>query len=527
MIGKGASVESLFKTIAAGLSLSVLAAPALAAEPVLTVSVSPPDLAGLTDAALDAKIEQTRQMQRGNLSESCTMAMLLLEHNRRNPDALTLGHAEYNAAFCALNRNDIPGAWDHIAKAEAQMPVTDGGQLRIAVDVLALDLAAGTGKPNSYADHAVHIGQIYDPDLLALMNGEALFANLSKADGVRRDAAYLALARSVGFARLPDYFRQAIAETAIGPALEAGDRELALRLLDVNSDPDHFFPILIDRRYASIWPEAVRRAGPRMRQVNADFLAIARAEYAAEPDNRWAFDDLIRALVIGGHNSEAIDLIATMPRDPASVARYEAGDAWALNAAATAFDREGRRDEADAAFELIARIPPEDRPWLTTMLNNRTGRLADQGRWGEAWSAGLYGLEVAEQSGNSYPLAVAAAYLLCIAPNVSDAPNARRASAIIDAQAAENPFPAAFAAYCQGNRDKARDLVIKTLRDDDNRQTALHGLQPPGASKLGSDAPSALPDLSEFVRTDAALATELAKYGRQLPTDLFYPRTDK
>lgn len=483
-------------------------------------SAQKPALAAMTLEQLDKQVAAARKELKGDPHAFCIIEPLLRELDRREPNSLTRAEAEYDAAICALSTNEFASFWQHIQAAEAVLPLHGGGNMRIAVESLALDIATGTHDPDRYIAHLTHVTQIDDPGVFAVVDGEKIYANLSQMPHNFRDKAYLAFAESSNFGNLPGYFRQAIAEFAVLPALQAGKRDVALRLIDEVSDPDHYYPLLIDRRYAALWPEIDKRVGLHQGRVATDFVSFSKAELAAEPKNRWAFGDVVRSLVVAGRNREAIAVYKLMPKDPQSIASYQPGDAWAINAVVAALDREGRRQEADEAFNLLASVSLEANPWMLTLLNHRTARLSDQGRWVDAMSAAKDSQAWAERYGIPFDQLTAATNMVCIAPHVPGGREVDRANALIVLNEIKFPLAAAIGALCRGDKVAAKAYTLAALKDEDNRGMVLSSLQPQGASKLPLKTMSAVPDLGEFVRSDPELTAEFNRYGRFLPVEL-------
>jgi|GEM_PF-4138972 len=488
---------------------------------IATVAVAQePDLPALTDQQLDNRILEARKELKGDPRAFCPAERLLRELDRRAPNVAVLAEAEFFAAICSLADNDIPALWQHTQAAEALLPIRGRSKLRFSVESLALNVAAETKDPERYSGHLVHLAQIDDPANFATLNVDLVYAKLSETPQTFRDKAYLAFAEASNFDKLPGAFRQALGEFAVLPALQAGKRDVAIRMINQVSDIDHVYPLLLDRRYASLWPEIDQRVGPHQNRSAADFVNFAKADFAAEPENRWAYGDVVRSLTVAGRNREAITAFQSLPKDPQSVLHYQTGDGWAINAAVVAFDREGRSEEADQAFNLLTQLSPETSPWVLTLWINRANRLADQGRWVEAMSASKDVLLAAERYGSVFDQVTASATMVCIAVHQPSDAMVERANALLLLNAAKLPFHAAVAAICRGDKVAAKSFTLAALKNEDTRYFAILNLQPHAASKLPVAPKSAVADLGEFVRSDPELVAELNRHGRFLPTEL-------
>ena len=186
-----------------------------------------------------------------------------------------------------------------------------------------------------------------------------------------------------------------------------------------------------------------------------------------------------------------------------------------------AFDREGRRAEADQAFDQLLQISAEANPWVVGLLNKRSGRLIDQGRWKEAIVAATYGLESAERYGTSNDQATAAAYVICASAHVSSDQVVTRANRIIDLSGDKHPVDGALAALCRGDKAKAKDMILSGLNNSKTRLLMILNLQPASARPMPISYKSASVDLGDFAQSDDELTAEVMRYGRFLPANLF------
>ena len=479
------------------------------------------ELSNLSLTQLNSKIADAQRNAKSDPRAFCALEPLLRELDRRDPNSLTRAGAEYDAAICSITAGDSAAMWRYLKVAEDLLPIEEGGNLRIAIESLALDMSASTRDADRYIAHVVHVAKMDDPGVFDVVDAEKLFANLSLLPEASADPVYLAFAEARNFRALPGYFRQAIGRDAVLPALRAGKREVALRMISEVSDVDYVFPLLLDRRYAALWPEIDERVGQHQSRVASDFVAFSKEEWAAEPNNHWAFGDLVRSLVGAGRNQEAIAAYQLMPKAPDSIAQYQPGDGWAINAVVVAFDREGRRAEADQAFDQLLQVSAEANPWVVGLLNKRAGRLIDQGRWKEAIVAATYGLESAERYGTANDQATAAAYVICASAHVPSDPVETRANRTIDMSGDKYPVAGAVAALCRGDKAKAKAMILSGLNNSKTRLLMIQNMQSASARPMPISYKSASVDLGDFAQSDDELTAEVMRYGRFLPANLF------
>lgn len=497
----------------------------LALSAPVALRAAPDVLQGLTDEEVSQRTASTTARLAGDPRAACQLEPLLREQDRRHPAVALRARAEYMAARCAQVDGNGPVAFAHLANAEALLPISMHDPLRPALEALGFDLAWTIGSADTYVVHFRHVVEADDPRQFAAIDAERAAMALRSADRPVGDAAYVALARAKNFAAFPDYFKQAMGELALRPLLAVGDKAIARRMIDTVSDGDHVQPLPVLRIYEPVWPEIEARLGSHMTKALADYVAIAKAEYAEDPHNRWAFDDAVRALVYAGRNREAIALAETLPRDPVTLAQIELPDAWALNAEAAALDRLGRIAEADRIFDLIAAGSPNDRPWQVRFEMLAAERLAELGRWDDALPKSQKAFDDAQALGAARDKVSAAATLLCVTAHTgADVIREPVALELVAKAGPEAAQLAAVAYLCRGDSANARKVLLAGFTADlDTQASLVIAVQPDPAYQLYVPARKAMPDISAFVLGNADLRAAFGKVGRMMPPELYRP----
>ncbi len=134
-----------------------------------------------------------------------------------------------------------------------------------------------------------------------------------------RSALVAALAGSRYGATEPGARATVLREAALD-RLGQNDPAAAQVLADQILDPGDLLKMLVDRRYAALWPAITASAGPGLEGARERFVAVSRAAYEARPD------DSGRRMLAGvlertGHADEALALLRSM-------LAQSGGDGW-------------------------------------------------------------------------------------------------------------------------------------------------------------------------------------------------------
>lgn len=355
-------------------------------------------------------------------------------------------------------------------------------------------------------------------DGLCLMSSAKPAEALAKAE--RADAVGFAFARASAFSSLPADMQQLVAYRSAAPLIDMGERDLALKLIGILTEPSSYMRMLIDRQFAPVWPEMEARAGPHMANVLSANVARREAAMKADPGNRRALGDMVQALVYAHRYQEAVDLAGKVDISPQGLTGLQEGDGWALNAMVHALDSLGRRAEADAVFDKLASVPADPgRGWMVNFTINRAERLVGEMRWKEAMPAAELAVATAARHGSPYAKEVAAVDRLCAAHGLDPKRDLHDWWTEIDRNWKDNIGAAVQGAICLGDRTTARRYFIDALNDPEKRREAILLLQVKEADMM-RDTAFGLEDPRTIMEADPTLRELFNHYGRDLPAPL-------
>jgi hypothetical protein len=241
-----------------GATLSCASATAVAAQPTeLTAEI----VARWSDQQLLAEIGNA---ERGGDEKQCRREILLVEMAKRHPASLINAMAASAAGHCAIYSGRPAEALDAFNRAEALFPNDTDAETRRELDMMAAFAAADAKNGKGFAEHVGHIVNRNDPDEFAGLTHQFWGTAFHEADVPWAGRAALALARASSFEHLPEGTAEIVRYWATRPAIEAGDKALALRLVLAKPDPETMAAMLVDRGYTPIWPELEVAAGPKL-----------------------------------------------------------------------------------------------------------------------------------------------------------------------------------------------------------------------------------------------------------------------
>lgn len=413
----------------------------------------------------------------------------------------------YDDAYALLIRNEKVNG-PTVAPIAGVMIALEAKQYEPAID----RLIAGTTKP---AD----AGGLDDP----VRNLIWLDRKLEAAG--RTD---LALTLNRRFVRTPLFRtlsggdRDAVRETLFMREAKTGNIDAARPLLDSITTPYSYLRLLADRRYAALWSDLERNAGPNMATALGANVEKAEAERRRDPGDAGKLNDLVTALDEAGRYDEVLALTDAFA-DPAGFEALEEQHFWALDARANALDARGREAEASALFDAMAAIPFDatKNGWLINFVANRTARLARMGDWEKALVASDRAIFVANQYGSPYVKQFLAADRICALAGLGRMDEALPLLATVEQNRADSPSSAAGALQCAGRDDRAAEIVIEALRDPALRADMLRNLQ--GQEFTTQAMRSDGEDDFLLLKKRADVAAVYNEVGRDLPPSLITP----
>lgn len=231
------------------------------------------------------------------------------------------------------------------------------------------------------------------PDVLRELPPEWVYATLRDSG----EASETIENRRIGLAELGfgghegDYMTSA----AIGILMRRGEVERAKSLLRYVDAPRAVENLLIQRRFASLWPALTEQAGPKLANSRQSMVRHALQTYSEKPDDNGALADLISAYRYARRYSDAIELRNKLPTSAADFAAADEQMGWAINNLALALHSAGQAEEADRLYASLNEALPAN-GWRVNMFINRAELLVQDGKFKAANTADRHSREGAE-----------------------------------------------------------------------------------------------------------------------------------
>lgn len=311
-----------------------------------------------------------------------------------------------------------------------------------------------------------------------------------------------------------------MAENGVTLLMKRGDAEGARDLLPYVRQIDSVENMLIQKRYAALWPDLEQLAGPNLRRIADASVASATKRYREEPGDTERLKDLAGALRDAGRYSEAIALLDKLPKTPAEMGRADEDMAWAVNYVALALHRLGREDEADRLFAALndAPAPEGAKASRISMKINRLGLLVDDGRFDRAAQLLNFTEEAAKTGANDYGRQVVRRLKYCTMIGLGRTKEAEVVRAELIAHSDHAPGVTLEGLLCAGDLEAAEKLALATLpKKDWFPEYFVRELQ---SKPLESSDPSIWRARWRELRARPAIAREFERLGRDLPQSL-------
>lgn len=483
----------------------------LAAQEASTVTA--PNYASMSNAELRAAWDGLEED-----APACAVRLpILQEFARRHTGNVELERTTLNMGmWCAYEAKNYPSAYEQL---------------------LALEKADG----EIHSELALHLATVEGDDQAVLARARTMLLSETAENQSRLVPALYWFARNdIENKTISDNLRSVEAQVAASPALEnfdpdlqqtylisgvriaaeGGDIALGEKLLEKVNRPDNLTPILASNKYADLWPAAEARAGASYATITAAFRAEALARRAAAPTNATTLNSAARALYQNGDFAELIELVDTGTQRPNLAETIVEDEAWALNLKAYALDALGRHEDADRVFDFLVGEPLQAKGWSVNFAINRALRLVGHGRWNEGLAATELAKGIAEKSGTTYARMLVAGNFICALDALGRSAEAQEHLDYIGANAAEHPHIAAAAFQCLGDDDRAEQLILDGLRDDEKREGLLGELQAVEFDLFYTS--TILPHPRDLLATHPALREEFFRHARLIPVQ-FYP----
>jgi tetratricopeptide (TPR) repeat protein len=346
-----------------------------------------------------------------------------------------------------------------------------------------------------------------------------MFAKLAR--GKDLDAVALAWVAEGKLAFIDGELHEGIAIQGLREAARTGRADIVDQLLLSITSPPSYVTLITSRDYEPFWPQIEARAGANLATVGAEHVLMTGARLTNAAKDRDRLSDAAHALHYNGQFADAIALAQRWRTRTEREAAFEEGDGWALNIEAYAYDSLGQRDKADAVFDDLAKLDPDEHPWVVNFVINRSSRLVGQGRWKEGLKAAGLARTVAEDHGSTYAKTIVARDHACALERLGRGKEAASELAYLRANWKDGISLAVRGLLCHGQRDEAAALLLEGLRDETLRDTAIAAFQTDELDLFYTA--TTLPEATDLLADYPDLAAELAKHVRTMP-EAFIPQ---
>lgn len=308
-----------------------------------------------------------------------------------------------------------------------------------------------------------------------------------------------------------------LAYGAVGILVKRGDVADASQVLPYINEPDLIENLLIQKRYAALWPQLEALAGPRLEKIRASSVTAAELARAEAPDDPETLQLLANALRHSGRLEDAIALRAKLPTTREAMTSADEQLGWAVNNVALALHEAGRADEADKLFALLNEAPIKDDSWRVSMKINRLGLLVADGKFAQA----LPLVEpTAKVRGSPYAAQLVRRLRYCTLSGLGRKQEAATLLPELLKHGKDAPSATVEGLACAGKIEEAEKLALSSLKNDDFHGEFVRLLQ---IRPLTSEVPSLWSAGWGALRQRPAIASEFARLGRDLPNHLRVP----
>lgn len=340
-----------------------------------------------------------------------------------------------------------------------------------------------------------------------------------ESDPSRNDDRRVALAQ-IGFGGegRGDY----LAQEAIGVLLDRRDLAGATDLLRYIDEPQLIEDMLIQRRYAALWPDLEKLAGPGLASVRASAVRNAERDYASAPDDNEKLQLLANALRHSGRHDQAIALRAKLPATPAAMAAADEELGWAVNNVALALSEVGRSEEADQLFASLNEAPMEAGRgrWRVSMIINRLELLVADGKFERALQLLDRTQASAVNDGSPYAQQLVRRLRYCTLAALGRKEEAARLLPEMLRHSKDARHATVDGLICAGELEKAEAVILAGLEEQEFQGQLVRSLQP---RPLTSDDPSIWAGHWLKLRQRPRISAAFNRLGRDMPDAFVVP----
>lgn len=474
-----------------------------------------PDFGAMTDEQLGTRLAA---IGREGFRDPCTRVVpLFTELHRRNPRETRYDSGLLVAqAYCAYQEKRFAEGMRYLRRAERDNP-GPGGIEPLGL-YFATELKDGEAALSRLRGLAATGGIVALPiDVL----GWTFRAIREDGRGEELGAFAYQLATSSTFERMDVRVQGMLASNALAHVAGSGETTQVDALLRHVRSPSSVLDLLALREYEAIWPQVERHAGDNLASLSDDYVAWTAARLADKPEDRDRLSENSYALLYAGRYREAVELAQGWLDRKQHEGEIEEGDGWALNIQAYAYDALGQPEEADRVFDRLARISPDEHPWVVNFLINREVRLVELGRWEDGLAASEVARPSTDKHGTPYARMLVASYRACALHKLGQTDESARELDFVREHFADAPGAGGVALLCADRDDEAAKLLGTTLADEASRAGFLDDMQDARFDLFGTPQPQ-LREPRELVLARPELRDAALQHVRLLP-DRFVP----
>jgi len=463
------------------------------------------------DSAAEIITEYERAMTTGRFGDALTSLdkMQLDSSNSKGRALLDVMRA---AALLGLKRD-----------AEAQKLIAESDKLAPQLPEASSGLFVGALLTNHIEIAADALDRMIArfPDAVRELDWQSMryfIVNEPKTDKQRNDDRQIALAQ-LGYGGDTERGHY-IAKGAVDLLVGRGDFKAANDLLPYVKEPQAVENMLIQKRFAALWPTLEELAGPHLEKIRDAAVTAAEREYEATPSDEQALANYANTLRHSGRLNEAIALRSKLPASSAAMSSADEDMGWAVNNVAVALHQAGRKDEADQLFALLNDAPMPKEYWRVSMKINRLEFLVLDGRFEKA----LQLMEpTAKVEGSPYAEQLVRRLRYCSLSQLGRTAEADKYKADLLAHASDAPGPTIDGLLCAGDLDAAERVALTGLANPDVEKRTdfeedfVRQLQ---QHRLTGDDPSVWQGRWSELRKRPAITAAFDRLGRDMPESL-------
>lgn len=310
---------------------------------------------------------------------------------------------------------------------------------------------------------------------------------------------------------------------AVKILLSRGDTAGASDLLRYIDDPSTVEGMLIQRRFAPLWPMLENIAGPHLETVRQSSVIAAERAVSQSPEDPKLLHSLVNAFRHAGRVDDAIALRSRLPGTVAAMAVADEDTGWLVNNIALALHQAGRADEADALFAQLNNAEIPHSGWRVSMEINRVELLVSDGKFDRALALMDATEASARDNGNDYSQQLVRRLRYCTLSGLGRKDDAAKLLPAMLDHAKDAYHATIDGLLCAGDVDRAEQLAVKALDDEYFKESFIRSLQ---LVPLLGDDPSVWQGNWKALRSRPAIQAAFARIGRDMPSAML-PTTAK